>query len=224
MCGRFTLRTPARDLVEVFELLREPELSPRYNIAPTQHVAVIRQDGKSRQLSLMRWGLVPAWSKDPKAGPPLINARSETIATKPSFRTAFKRRRCLIPADGFYEWQKKPDAKTKVPHYIRMAKDRAFAFAGLWEIWCGADGSQLESCTIVTTEANELMRSLHDRMPVILPEEHFAQWLDPKNEEPAELASLLKPYPPTEMMAFPISTLVNSPRNECPECILQASA
>jgi putative SOS response-associated peptidase YedK len=127
MCGRFTLRTPARDLVEVFELLREPELSPRYNIAPTQNVAVIRQDAKSRQLSLMRWGLVPTWSKDPKAGPPLINARSETIATKPSFRTAFKRRRCLIPADGFYEWQKKADSKTKIPHYIRMAKDRAFA-------------------------------------------------------------------------------------------------
>src|SRR5579862_7232483 len=117
MCGRFTLRTPARDLVEIFELLREPELSPRCNIAPTQNVAVIRQDGKSRELSLMRWGLVPAWSKDPKAGPPFINARSEAIATKPSFRTAFKRRRCLVPADGFYEWQKQADSKTKIPHY-----------------------------------------------------------------------------------------------------------
>jgi putative SOS response-associated peptidase YedK len=224
MCGRFTLRTPARDLVEVFELLREPELSPRYNIAPTQNVAVIRQDGKIRQLSLMRWGLVPTWSKDPKAGPPLINARSETIATKPSFRTAFKRRRCLIPSDGFYEWQKKADAKTKIPHYIRMAKDCAFAFAGLWETWRGADGSALASCTIVTTEANDLMRPLHDRMPVILPEESFAQWLDPKNENVPELESLLRPYSAAEMTAFPISTLVNSPRNECPECILPASA
>ena len=139
MCGRFTLRTPARDLVEIFELLREPELSPRYNIAPTQRVAVVRQDGKNRELSLMRWGLVPSWSKDPKAGPPLINARAETVATKPSFRTAFKRRRCLIPADGFYEWQK-TDSKTKIPHYIRMAKDRPFAFAGLWERWHGSDG------------------------------------------------------------------------------------
>src|ERR1700689_102240 len=136
MCGRFTLRTPARDLVEIFELLREPELPARYNIAPTQNVAVIRQDGKSRQLSMMRWGLVPTWSKDPKAGPPLINARSETIATKPSFRTAFKRRRGLIPAAGFYEWQK-TDSKTKIPHYIRMAKDRPFAFAGLMECWRG---------------------------------------------------------------------------------------
>jgi putative SOS response-associated peptidase YedK len=223
MCGRFTLRTPARDLVEIFELLREPELTPRYNIAPTQNVAVIRQDGKSRELSLMRWGLVPSWSKDPKAGPPLINARSETIATKPSFRTAFKRRRCLIPADGFYEWQKQSDSKTKIPHYIRMAKDRAFAFAGLWETWHGGNGSELESCTIVTTEANDLMRPLHDRMPVVLPEENFAQWLDPKNENVPELEALLRPYAPSEMTAFPISTLVNSPRNERPECILPAS-
>jgi putative SOS response-associated peptidase YedK len=223
MCGRFTLRTPARDLVEIFELLREPELSPRYNIAPTQNVAVVRQDGKSRQLSLIRWGLVPAWSKDPKAGPPIINARSETIATKPSFRTAFKRRRCLIPADGFYEWQKKADSKTKIPHYIRMAKDRAFAFAGLWETWHGNDGSALDSCTIVTTDANDLMRPLHDRMPVILPEENFAQWLDPKNENAPELEALLRPYASNEMTAFPISTMVNSPRNERPECILPAS-
>jgi putative SOS response-associated peptidase YedK len=222
MCGRFTLRTPARDLVEIFELLREPELSPRYNIAPTQRVAVVRQDGKSRELSMMRWGLVPAWSKDPKAGPPLINARAETVATKPSFRTAFKRRRCLIPADGFYEWQK-TDSKTKIPHYIRMAKDRPFAFAGLWECWHGSDESDLESCTIVTTEANELMCSLHDRMPVILPEENFAQWLDPKNENVPELEALLRPYAAGEMTAFPISTLVNSPRNESPECILPAS-
>ena len=223
MCGRFTLRTPARDLVEVFELLREPELSPRYNIAPTQRVAVVRQSGKDRELGVMRWGLVPSWSKDPKAGPPLINARAETVATKPSFRTAFKHRRCLIPADGFYEWQK-TDSKTKIPHYIRMAKDRPFAFAGLWETWHGNDGSALDSCTIVTTDANDLMRPLHDRMPVILPEENFAQWLDPKNENAPELETLLRPYSPAEMTAFPISTLVNSPRNDCPECIARASA
>jgi putative SOS response-associated peptidase YedK len=223
MCGRFTLRTPARDLVEIFELLREPELSPRYNIAPTQRVAVVRQSGKDREFAAMRWGLVPSWSKDPKAGPPLINARGETVATKPSFRTAFKRRRCLIPADGFYEWQK-TDSKTKIPHYIRMAKDRPFAFAGLWECRQGNDGSALESCTIVTTEANDLMRPLHDRMPVILPEETFAQWLDPKNEDVPELEALLRPYSSTEMTAFPITTLVNSPRNDCPECIARASA
>jgi putative SOS response-associated peptidase YedK len=218
------LRTPARDLVEIFELLREPELAARYNIAPTQNVAVIRQDGKSRELSMMRWGLVPAWSKDPKAGPPLINARAETVATKPSFRTSFKHRRCLIPSDGFYEWQKKADSKTKIPHYIRMAKDRPFAFAGLWDRWRNGDAQPLESCTIVTTEANDLMRPLHDRMPVILPEERFAQWIDPKSKEAAELESLLKPYPPAEMISFPISTLVNSPRNESPDCILRVSA
>ncbi|HUE12881.1 MAG TPA: SOS response-associated peptidase, partial [Planctomycetaceae bacterium] len=213
----------ARDLVEIFELLRETELSPRYNIAPTQNVAVIRQDGKSRQLALMRWGLVPSWSKDPKGGPPIINARAETIATKPSFRTAFMRRRCLIPADGFYEWQKKAASTTKIPHYIRMAKDRPFAFAGLWETWRGNGDAGLESCTIVTTEANDLMRPLHDRMPVILPEEHFAQWPDPKNENVSELEALLWPYSPDEMTAFPVSTLVNSPRNDRPECIAKPS-
>jgi putative SOS response-associated peptidase YedK len=223
MCGRFTLRTPARDLVEIFELLREPELSPRYNIAPTQRVAVVRQSGKDRAFVSMRWGLVPSWSKDPKAGPPLINARAETIATKPSFRTAFKRRRCLIPADGYYEWQK-TDSKTKIPHYIQMAKDRPFAFAGLWECWHGSDGSELDSCTIVTTEANDLMRPLHDRMPVILPEEQFAKWLDPNNENVSDLEAVLRPYSPSEMTAFPISTLVNSPRNDCPECIAKLSA
>jgi putative SOS response-associated peptidase YedK len=223
MCGRFTLRTPARDLVEVFELLREPQLSHRYNIAPTQKVAVVRQDGKSRELSMMRWGLVPAWSKDPKAGPPLINARAETVATKPSFRTSFKHRRCLIPADGFFEWQKKADSKTKIPHYIRMAKSRPFAFAGLWDRWRNGEGEPLESCTIVTTEANDLMRPLHDRMPVILPEENYAAWLDPKNENLPELEALLRPYAAIEMTAFPISTMVNSPRNERPECILPAS-
>jgi putative SOS response-associated peptidase YedK len=223
MCGRFTLRTPARDLVEIFELLREPELSPRYNIAPTQRVAIVRQSGKDRELAVMRWGLVPSLSKDPKAGPPLINARAETVATKPSFRTAFKRRRCLIPADGFYEWQK-TNSKTKIPHYIRMAKDRPFAFAALWECWHGTDGAAIESCTIVTTEANDLMRPLHDRMPVILPEENFRQWLDPKNEDVPELEGLLRPYAPAEMTVFQISTLVNSPRNDCPECITRVSA
>jgi putative SOS response-associated peptidase YedK len=222
MCGRFTLRTPATDLVEVFELLREPELSPRYNIAPTTRVAVVRQVGKARELSLMRWGLVPSWSKDPKSGPPLINARAETIATKRAFRSAFKRRRCLIPADGFYEWQK-TDARNKIPHYIRMAKDRPFGFAGLWETWHGADASELESCTIITTEANDVLRPLHDRMPVILPDEEYATWLDPKNEDVPALEELLRPYLAAETSAFPISTLVNSPRNDSPECIAAMS-
>jgi putative SOS response-associated peptidase YedK len=224
MCGRFTLRTPARDLVEVFELLREPELTPRFNIAPTSQVAVVRQVGNFRELSSMRWGLVPPWSKDPKAGLPLINARAETLATKPAFRSAFKRRRCLIPADGFYEWQKIAGAKVKQPLYIRFAKDRPFAFAGLWEKWHNDEGSTLESCAIITTEPNDVMRPIHDRMPVILPDEEYARWLDSKNEDVEELQELLRPYPAEEMAAFPITTFVNSPRNDGPECIAKLSA
>src|SRR5579864_1642586 len=149
MCGRFTLRTPPKDLVEIFQLLRTPELAPRYNIAPTQPVAVLRQDGKFRQLSLLHWGLIPSWAKDSKMGARMINARADTVATKPAFRSAFRRRRCLIAADGFYEW-KKTGAKTKQPYYIRLAKDRPFAFAGLWEYWegGGADSWTMESCRI----------------------------------------------------------------------------
>jgi putative SOS response-associated peptidase YedK len=171
----------------------------------------------------MRWGLVPTWSKDPKAGPPIINARAETLATKPAFRSAFKRRRCLIPADGFYEWQKIAGAKVKQPFYIRLAKDRPFAFAGLWEKWHNDEGSLLESCTIVTTEPNDVMRPLHDRMPVILPDEEYARWLDPKNEDVDELQELLRPYPAEEIAACPITTFVNSPRNDGPECITRLS-
>jgi putative SOS response-associated peptidase YedK len=154
---------------------------------------------------------VPAWSKDPKAGPRLINARSETLATKPAFRTAFRQRRCLIPADGFYEWQKVLGAKVKQPFYIRLVKDRPFAFAGLWDRWHNDDGSTLESCTIVTTEPNDVLRALHDRMPVILPNEAYGSWLDPKNDDIEQLHECLRPYPAEEMMAYPISTLGQQP-------------
>jgi putative SOS response-associated peptidase YedK len=217
LCGRFTLRTNARDLVEVFQLLRTVELPPRYNIAPTQSVAVIRQVDRHRELSMMRWGLVPPWSKDPKAGPPLINARADTVASKPSFRSAFKSRRCLIPADGFFEWQKTGE-KTKQPFYIRLAKDHPFAFAGLWEHWKASDSSTVESCVIITTDADDALRPLHDRMPVILPDDEYDRWLDPKTD-PGNLGDLLKPYPAGEMTAFPVSTLVNSPRNDSSACI-----
>jgi putative SOS response-associated peptidase YedK len=218
VCGRFTLRTPASQLVEVFELLRRPEIVPRYNIAPTQPVAVVRSDGKSRELSLLRWGLVPSWSKDPRMGPPMINARADTIATKPAFRSAFVRRRCLIPADGFYEW-KKEEKGTKQPFFIQLAKEHFFAFAGLWEQWTGAEGPQLESCTIITTEANELLRPLHDRMPVILREEDYAGWLDPKQQDKEILQGFLKPYPSEEMTTYPVSPFVNSPKNDAPQCV-----
>jgi putative SOS response-associated peptidase YedK len=204
--------------VEVFQLLRTPELVPRYNIAPTQPVAVVRQVEGRRQLSLMCWGLVPAWSKDPKAGPPLINARADTVATKPSFRSAFKSRPCLIPADGFFEWQKTGE-KTKQPFYIRLAKDRPFAFAGLWERWESTDSAVVESCVIITTDANDALRPLHDRMPVILPDDKYDRWIDPKIGDPATLQGLLKPYPADEMTAYPVSTFVNNPRNESPRCL-----
>jgi putative SOS response-associated peptidase YedK len=223
MCGRFTLRTPVADLVEVFELLRKPELKPRYNIAPKQPVAVVHQSGKDREFSSMRWGLVPSWWKDPMAAATLINARAETLAAKRAFRDAFQRRRCLIPADGFYEWRKS-EGTNKQPYYVRLKNDRPFAFAGLWEHWEGSGSSAIESCVIVTTEANVLLRLLHDRMPAILPSEDFGRWLDPDSEDTSDLVGLLRPYPPAEMSVYPVSTLVNSPRNDSPECIAKVSA
>jgi putative SOS response-associated peptidase YedK len=223
MCGRFTLRTPARDLVEVFELLHEPELPPRFNIAPTQQVLVVRPANKAREWTSMRWGLVPSWARDAKSGPPMINARAETITTKSAFRTAFKKRRCLIPADGFYEWKRIEGAKVKQPFYIRLADDRPFVFAGLWESRRGEDGP-LESCTIITTGPNALMAELHDRMPVILPQDLYGPWLDHQIEDVDALQGMLQPYPAEEMTAYPISTLVNSPRNENAECIVRLSA
>jgi putative SOS response-associated peptidase YedK len=223
MSGRFTLRTNASDLDEIFTLLCDPELTPRFNIAAASQVAVIRQSGKTREISLMRWGLVPSWLKDPKAGPPLINARADAVVTRPSFRSAFKRRRRLVPVDGFFEW-KRLHPKTKLPYYIRMAKDRPFALAGLWERWHGPDGETFESSTIVTTERNDLMRPIHDRMPVILADEEYARWLDPKNGDVNQLQSWLQPYPAEEMTAFPINTLVNRVKNQGPECITRLSA
>lgn len=218
MCGRYTLSTPASELVEIFRLLSEPSNVPRYNIAPTQAVATVRRVDSARELEAMQWGLVPSWAKDPKMGARMINARAETVAEKPAFRSAFARRRCLIPADGFYEW-KKTDTKNKQPVYIRMRDGRPFAFAGLWETWNADDGSQLKSCTIVTTDANPLLRDIHDRMPVILPADAYDTWLDPKPSNAEALKGLLVPYPADVMTWYPVGTLVNSPRNDNPECI-----
>lgn len=167
MCGRFTLRTPAKHIAEIFGLSDVFDLPHQYNIAPSQDVAAVRlnREGKKRELAMLHWGLVPFWAKDPKIGYRTINARAETLATKPSFRNAFKKRRCLIVADGFYEWQKTNGKKQ--PFLIHMKDDRPFAFAGLWEHWKG-DDEVIESCTIIVTEANDLMKPIHDRMPVIL--------------------------------------------------------
>lgn len=218
MCGRFTLRTPPGDLAEVFALFREPDwLQPRYNIAPTQQVLAIRFDEHAtpREPVMLRWGLIPSWAKDAKIGNSLINARADTVAAKPSFRAAFKRRRCLIVADGFYEWKKLDDGKQ--PYQIGLRNGKPFAFAGLWERWeKGAE--PIESCAIITTEANDLMSPLHDRMPVILRPDDYDAWLDPSGDAKA-LQGLLRPYPDDDLVAYPVSRAVNNPRNDRAECV-----
>jgi len=219
MCGRFTLTATPQALTEAFAGYAVPDKTPiRYNIAPSQPVAVITNTNEKR-LDFFVWGLVPAWAKDPKIGNRLINARAETLGEKPSFKNAYKRRRCLVLADGFYEWQKKPGSKTKTPMYIRLASGRPFAFAGLWEQWHAPDGGEMLSCTIITTEPNELLRPIHNRMPVILLPDAYSAWLNPAEQKPGDLSHLLKPYPAVAMAAYPVSTLVNNPRHDGPECI-----
>ena len=220
MCGRFTLTTSPEELQAAFDWLKmPPEIGePRYNIAPTQPVAVVPNDGFNR-LDYFTWGLIPSWSKDPSVGSRMINARAETLAEKPSYRSAFRRRRCLILADGFYEWQAIPGQKTKQPMYIGLEDHRPFAFGGLWEIWNSPDGGQIYSCTIITTEPNPLMATIHNRMPLILPPESYTQWLDSNEQRPDALQSLLQPYPANQMAAYPVSTLVNSPANDTPELV-----
>jgi putative SOS response-associated peptidase YedK len=218
MCGRFTLTVSARLLAELFELDELSEFAPRYNIAPTQPVLIVRAGRESpREAAEAHWGLIPSWAKDRSMGARMINARSETAAAKPSFRSAMKTRRCLIAADGFYEWQK--TAAGKQPHLIRFSDARPFAFAGLWERWHDPADEPLDSCTILTTSPNERLAELHDRMPVILPPEHFAEWLEPEPLPAPRLDELLVPHPHREMEAFPVSRHVNSPHNDDPKCI-----
>jgi putative SOS response-associated peptidase YedK len=220
MCGRFTLTASAQQLQDVFGLEDIPEdLRPRYNIAPTQDAPVVRilVQEEGRRLHLLRWGLVPSWAKDEAIGNRMINARAETVHHKPAYRAAYKRRRCLVLCSGFYEWQRR--GKAKQPHLIRMRDGRPFAMAGLWERWTGPTGEVLESCTIITTEANELVSAIHQRMPVILHPEDFDSWLDPTRDRPQALADLLRPYPAEEMESFPVSKKVNNPRIDDPTCI-----
>lgn len=217
MCGRFTLTADPNTLQQAFPEFKVPEqMSPHYNIAPTQPVAVVPNDGQMA-VDFFVWGLIPFWAKDPKIGNRMINARSETLAAKPSFRTPYRRRRCLILADGFYEWVKPSGGGGKIPHLIKLESQEPFAFAGLWENWQAPDGSEVKSCTIITTEPNTLISKLHNRMPVILPPEAYADWLDPEERKPETLNSYLKPFPAVEMMAYPVSTLVNNPVNDVPE-------
>lgn len=223
MCGRFTFAVDRDSLSEAYPDVEIPEgISARYNVAPTQPVAVIANNNPGA-LEFFQWGLIPSWAKDPKIGNRMINARSETLAEKPSFRSAYKRRRCLVLADGFYEWQRVPDQKAKVPMYIRLQSDKPFGFAGLWESWHSSDGSHILSCTIITTTPNELMAPIHNRMPVILPPDAYDTWLDPEERQPDELNPLLKPYSASEMKAYPVATTVNNPRNDSPELVVPAN-
>jgi len=217
MCGRFTLTTNLGAIAKRFGVARFlEEVGPRYNIAPTQTVIVVNDDG-TRHLTRMQWGLIPSWAKDPAIGNRMINARAETVATKPAFRAALRKRRCLIPADGFFEWT--PAGRRKQPVYIALKNREPFGFAGLWEAWTSPEGQEITSCTIITTEANEILKPIHDRMPVILNHDAEAVWLDPTIQDSARLLPLLKPYPSEEMETYPVSTKVNSPANDGPECI-----
>jgi putative SOS response-associated peptidase YedK len=219
MCGRFTLTIDPYHLQQAFPWAVIPnDLTPRYNIAPSQPVAVIPNTGENA-LSMYKWGLIPSWSKDPAIGDRMINARSESLAEKPSFRNAYRRRRCLILADGFYEWKQNPGSKSKQPVYIRLNDGRPFAFAGLWELWHSPDGSEIRSCTIITTQPNSLLEPIHTRMPVILHTDDYKQWLATDDQRPDQLNQLLVSYPADEMVAFPVSKMVNSPEYDSPETI-----
>jgi putative SOS response-associated peptidase YedK len=215
VCGRFTLTAPADVLADELGLAAAPTgLLPRYNIAPTQPVPVVTAWQRSA-ITLMRWGLIPSWADDPAVGSRLINARAETLADRPSFREAYQRRRCLVVADGFYEWNKGP---TRTPMYIRRRSRRPFAFAGLWDGWLAPTGALVRSCTIITTRPNELVAPIHDRMPVILDREARAAWLD-EDADLAHLHGLLCACPADTLEAYAVSTLVSSPANDRPECI-----
>lgn len=219
MCGRFTLISDATIIAEIFQLLEVPDLDPRYNIAPTQFAPVVRFDsrGAGRRVDALRWGLIPSWAEDPAIGSRMINARAETVATKPSFRSAFRRQRCLVVTDGYYEWQKLE--RGKQPYYIRMVDEQPFAFAGLWERRQGADADPIESFTIITTQPNDRMSAIHDRMPVILDRTDYATWLDPSEDNMDRLQSLLCPYASERMTAYKVSTQVNKPANDSAECV-----
>ncbi|MCZ6628615.1 MAG: SOS response-associated peptidase [SAR324 cluster bacterium] len=219
MCGRFNVHDLSGALLWLFGMSEGPQQPPRYNIAPSQQVATVRNkdQGEEREVVLLRWGLLPHWAKDPAMGTRMINARAETVAEKPSFRAAYRRRRCLFPAWGYYEWRNVEGGKQ--PYYIYLKQDKPFAMAGLWEHWQDEEGTQIETCAIITTEANPLTRPIHHRMPVIIAKEQIDRWLDPSVEGGDALGGLLKPYSDAEMAAHPVSTHVNRPANNDPQCM-----
>ena len=223
MCGRFAFWITRKRLKEEFDLPGPedalPEIPPRYNIAPGTDIAAVRNlPDKPRELAMLRWGLIPSWAKDKKTGYRMINARAESVMKKPAFRNAFRYRRCLIPASGFYEWQKR-DGK-KQPWFITLRDTDLFAFAGLWERWKNPENESevIESCTIITTDSNELVRPLHNRMPVVLERPDYERWLSRQTPD-RDLAALLRPLPSSKMTAWPVTPKVNSPANDSPECV-----
>lgn len=221
MCGRFALKNP-QALKAAFDLAELPEdLTPRYNIAPTQNVAIIRDDATGRHLSLAHWGLIPSWAKDSGKSYSTINARAETVESKPTFRTPFKRHRCIIPADGFYEWQ--DEEGIKIPHHIGMKDGSPFALAGLWDVWKGPQGD-VTSCTIIVTAANQFMKRLHDRMPVILDPKDYERWLDPGNQDTTNLKTMLASAPEDLLTEWRVSRQLNNPRYEGASCADHVSA
>jgi putative SOS response-associated peptidase YedK len=221
MCGRITLSSSAREIASQFELDSQvpiPELRPRYNIAPSQDIVTIRQDRERRRmLSLERWGLVPHWAKEPSIGNRLINARAETLADKPAFREALRRRRCIVPADGFFEWSGRGAERT--PYLFRRCDRGLLGIAGLYERWHGQGGEVVDSCTLITTEANETLRDFHDRMPALLSAGDYGPWLDRDLQEPDQLLPLLAPCPEAWLQPSPVSTRINNPRNDDPDCL-----
>ncbi len=222
MCGRFTLTVNPAELQDKFGNYTFPKkFAPRFNIAPTQPVLAIPNNDKFKA-DFFVWGLIPMWAKDPSIGNRLINARGETVAEKPSFRGSLKYKRCLILADGFYEWKAQPGKKSKTPFFIHMKDRKPFAIAGLWDIWNSPDGSSIKSCTLITTEPNDLMAMIHDRMPVILHPRDYGKWLDPAPQTPDQLLPMIKPFPADQMDAYPVSTLVNKASNDMPELVVPA--
>lgn len=221
MCGRITLKAPADEVAQEFALADAPQLTPRYNIAPTQPVAVVRTspDG-GRVCDDFVWGLIPPWSTDPRTGAKMFNARSETVGEKPAFRESFASRRCLIPANGFYEWRKQ--GGRSLPHYISASGDGLLAFAGLWERWEYPGGEIIESCSILTTAADRFMRKIHHRMPVIVAPNDRATWLARTDDPTAALDRLLRPTDDRPLRCWPVSTLVNDVANDDPELIAPA--
>ncbi|MFS0777951.1 SOS response-associated peptidase [Neobacillus sp. 3P2-tot-E-2] len=215
MCGRFTLTASVDQLIDRFDIeffLQEEEYNPSYNVAPSQSVLAVINDGAHKRMGFLRWGLIPPWAKDMSVGYKMINARAETLIDKPSFRNAFMKKRCLIVADSFYEW-KRIDSKTKIPMRIKLKSNELFSMAGLWENWKSPDGKSIYSCSVITTSPNELVQDIHDRMPVILKPEDEKYWLDPSITDTTKLNPLLKPLDHDLMEAYEVSPLVNSPKN-----------